>query len=420
MLLTQKNEIRGMSKKQYGKLLFMCRCANSLANAAEYHIRHFRRATNSYLSFEQNCKVSRHNRNYRMLQANVAQQTLRRQDKKYQSFFGLLKARKNGTYKGTVHAPHFRRKGGLDNLYIPGQYIVVRANSIAIPMSRAFRKEFGDEEILITIPPHVRGKKIHEVQVLPTRDGSHIDVAFVYEQEDPKPLKLHKSNIASFDPGVVNFMTGVCTNGTTIIIDGRWIKSINQWYNKQKAREQAKLPEGVCWSQLLTEITRKRDNRLRDFMHKAANEMIRWAAENNCGTIVIGASKEQKQCLSMGKVNNQNFAFLPHARFRKILEYKCKRAGIRFVEQEESYTSKASALDNDFIPTFDPAAQGTFAFSGRRVKRGLYRSKDGILLNADVNGALNIARKSKQNGTIPKCARLCRGVLDTPSRVRIV
>ena len=419
MLLAQKSEIRGMSRKQYSMLLEMCRCANSLANVAEYHIRHFRARTGAYLSYEKNCIISKHNWNYKMLQAQVAQQTLKRQDKKHQAFFGLLKAKKNGTYNGAVHPPHFRRKGGYDNLYISGKYVILRGDCMAVPMSRAFREKHDGEEILIPIPPAVRGKKIREVQILPERDGSCIDAVFIYEEPDARKLKLHRSNVLSLDPGLNNFVTGVCTDGTTFIVDGRKIKSINQWYNKLKAKRQARLPEGVHWSKHLTRITRKRENRIRDFMHKAANEVIRQAKEHNCGTIIIGANKGQKQNICLGAVTNQNFVQIPHARFRAILKDKCARAGIRFIEQEESYTSKASALDKDPIPTYDPSNQQDCTFSGSRIRRGLYRAKDGTLLNADVNGALNIARKSKQNGIIPRCARLCRGVVDTPKRIRI-
>ena len=419
MLLVGKNEIRGLPGKQYSMLLEMCRCANSLANSAEWHIRHFYARTGKYLSYEKNCRISKHNPNYKMLQAQTAQQTLKRQDQKHQSYFGLLKAKKAGTYSREVHAPHYRKKGGYDNLYISGKYIIMRGDSIAVPMSREFRKKHGGEEIFIRIPHDVRGKKIREVQIVPERDGSFIDAVFVYEEEAPVPVSPDADNILSLDPGLDNFMTGVCTDGTTFIVDGRKIKSINQWYNKQKAEKQSRLKDGRYWSKALTADTRKRTHRIRDFMHKAARKIVDIAIAHDCGTIVIGVNKGQKQNCNMGHVNNQNFVQIPYQQFRRILEDKCARAGIRYVEQEESYTSKASALDGDQIPTYDPALQGTYKFSGKRVKRGLYRTKNNSLINADVNGALNIARKSKQNGRLPKSARLCSGVLDTPVRLRM-
>lgn len=417
MLVAQKNEIRGLPKKQYAMLLEMCRYANSLANVAEWHIRHFKQHTGSYLSYAKNCRISKHNPNYKMLQAQVAQQTIKRQDKKHQSFFGLLKAKKNGTYSGQVCPPRFRRKGGYDNLYISGKYVIMRGGCMAVPMSRAFRKKHGGEEILIPVPPAVHGRKIHEVQIIPERDGSFMDVVFVYEVPDGPAQMPDRNNVLALDPGLDNFMTGVCTDGTTFIVDGRKIKSINQWYNKQKAEKQSALEAGKHWSRALTVITRKREHRMRDFMHKAAREIVRIAQAHDCGTIVIGVNKGQKQSIRLGSISNQNFVQIPHGRFRRILEDKCTRAGIQYIEQEESYTSKASALDGDEIPTFDPAFSGTHAFSGKRIRRGLYRTKNGSLLNADVNGALNIARKSKQNGSIPESARLCSGVLDTPVRL---
>lgn len=417
MLLARKNAIRGLSKKQYSMLLEMCRHANSLANVAEWHIRHYHEKTGSYLSYEKNCRISKHNPNYKMLQAQTAQQTLKRQDKKHQSFFGLLRAKAAGTYSGPVNPPHYRKKGGYDTVYISGKYIIGRGECMAVPMSRTFRKKHGGEEILIPIPPDVRGKKIHEVQIIPERDGSFLDAVFVYEAPDVPAEQLDKDNILSLDPGLDNFVTGACTDGTTFIIDGRKIKSINQGYNKQKAQRQSNLPEGRHWSRFLTRITRKREDRLRDFMHKAANEVVRQARAHDCGTVIIGTNKGQKQNICLGTIVNQNFVQIPHARFRSILADKCARAGIHFIEQEESYTSKASALDGDFIPTWQNKYAVNYVFAGKRIKRGLYRSANGMIINADVNGALNIARKSKQNGRLPKTARLCRGVLDTPARL---
>ena len=398
-------------------LLEMCRHANSLANVAEWHIRHYRERTGKHLSYEKNCRISKHNPNYKMLQAQVAQQTLKRQEQKHRAFFGLLRAKKAGTYSGDVNPPRYRKKGGYDNLYISGKYVIERGDCIAVPMSREFRKKHSGEEVLIPIPPDVRGKKIHEVQIVPERDGSFLDVIFIYEMPDAPEKPLNEDKILSLDPGLDNFVTGVCTDGTTFIIDGRKIKSINQWYNKQKAQRQSELPEGKHWSRFLTCITRKRENRLRDFMHKAGSEVVRQALLHDCGTVVIGASKGQKQNICLGAVVNQSFVQIPHAKFRAILACKCARAGIRFIEQEESYTSKASALDGDYIPTWQSRYTVNYVFAGKRVKRGLYRSANGTLINADVNGALNIARKSKQNGRLPKTARLCSGVLDTPVRI---
>jgi putative transposase len=141
-------------------------------------------------------------------------------------------------------------------------------------------------------------------------------------------------------------------------------------------------------------FTTKRTRRINHYLHTASKAIIALLVEEGIGTLIVGNNPGWKQEAELGRVNNQHFVGLPHARFIQMLAYKAKRAGIRLLVQEESYTSRASFLDADPIPAYDPKQEGTYTFSGKRIKRGLYRARDGRCLNADVNGSYNILRKA--------------------------
>lgn len=158
-------------------------------------------------------------------------------------------------------------------------------------------------------------------------------------------------------------------------------------------------------------FTTKRTPRINHYLHAASKAIIALLVAEDIGTLVVGKNLGWKQKVELGRVNNQHFVQLPHARFIAMLEYKAKLAGIRFVLQEESYTSQASFLDSDPIPTYDPQQERKPVFSGKRVKRGLYRAKDGRTLNADVNGSYNILRKALASrlwqGDRGRCSLVC-------------
>ena len=161
----------------------------------------------------------------------------------------------------------------------------------------------------------------------------------------------------------------------------------------------------------------KRNNRVNDYLSKTARMIINYCIENDIGKIVIGYNVTFQRNSNMGKVNNQNFVNIPYGKLRDKLEYQCDMYGIEYILQEESYTSKASFFDRDDLPIYNADNPQEYIFSGRRVKRGLYRTKKGKLINADVNGALNILRKSNAVDLNVLCDR---GELDTPKRIRII
>ena len=171
-----------------------------------------------------------------------------------------------------------------------------------------------------------------------------------------------------------------------IIINGKPLKSINQYYNKKLAKLKSELKNEKKTSKRIKSLTNKRNNKVNDYLHKSSRLIVNYLVSNNINTLVIGKNKEWKQNAKIGKRNNQNFIQIPHTRFIEMLEYKCKLEGITVIVTEESYTSKCSFMDNE------PIKKHT-NYVGKRVKRGLFKSSKGILINADLNGSLNILKK---------------------------
>lgn len=206
--------------------------------------------------------------------------------------------------------------------------------------------------------------------------------------------------IIGLDVGVGNFLAGLSNTGAEpILIQGGYLKSLNQWFNKRRAELVSSLAKGEPTgksrphSYALDALSRDRENRIRDFFYKAAHWVIRWCTAHQIEVVVVGHNKEQKQEVELGRVNNQSFVSIPYTEFLSILKVVGARYGIPVVEREESYTSLASLLDGDPIPTYGQEGAEKAVFSGKRVSRGLYRASDGRTLNADVNGAGNILRK---------------------------
>ena len=214
-------------------------------------------------------------------------------------------------------------------------------------------------------------------------------------------------------------MTAVSNTGRSFIIDGRKLKSINQWFNKENARLQSikdKQHFGKQPTNRQKAIARDRNNKVNDYMNKTARKVVDFCIANDIGTLVVGYNETFQRGSSLGKQNNQTFVNIPYGKLREKLEYLCELNGITFVKQEESYTSKASFWDKDVIPVYNDDNPKEYQFSGKRIHHGLYRTSSGKTMNADVNGALNILRKSSVVGLDTLYSR---GEVDTPVRIRI-
>lgn len=417
MFLTQTNVIRGLSKKQYMLLAEMCRYANNLYNVALYNIRQYYFENKKFLTYESNCHVCKGNENYALLQAGVSQQTLKVADRSFKSFFNLIRKAKHNEYRfQDVKIPHYRKKGGMFNLVLSTNAISIKDGCLQMPVSRAFRKLHPDCDIRIPFPERLEGYPVKEVRILPIRNGKCFKVQYVYEA-DAEPADVDPSNAMAIDLGVDNLAACVTTLGTSFILDGRKLKSINQGWNKEKARLQSIADkQDMKHTARLSRITEKRNNRTKDVMRKSARYIIDYCIANRIGTVVVGYSPEFKRGVNIGRRNNQTFVNISFGDFRQLLAGLCERYGIQYIEQEESYTSKSSFLDGDILPEYKAEQHYTGSFSGKRIKRGLYKSADGATVNADLNGAANILRKSKQNFDFEE---LCRGLLASPQRIRL-
>lgn len=414
----QSNVIRGLTKEQYSLLREMCQYSSNLYNVALYNIRQYYFNTKQFLTYESNYHECKTNENYALLQAGVSQQIMKVVDRSFKSFFNLLKKCKTGDYRyHDVNIPHYRKKGGLFELVLSTNSITIRNGKFMIPMSRAFRalhpniKDFG-----IKFPERLKNKTIKEVRIVPCNEGRYFKIQYIYEVESNN-LELNKENMLSIDLGIDNFATCVSTIGTPFIIDGRKLKSINHRWNKEIARLRSiSMKQGQKTTKKIQNITTKRNNRVNDVIKKSARYIVNYCIQNNIGTLVVGYNADFKRNSNIGKTNNQNFVQIPIGNLRQQLSFLCWKYNIEYIEQEESYTSKSSFLDNDVLPVYKAEKPYEGGFSGKRIKRGLYQSEDGTILNADVNGAANILRKCKQNVDFDK---LCSGLLASPKRIRL-
>ena len=213
----------------------------------------------------------------------------------------------------------------------------------------------------------------------------------IYEVEQPE-LKQDNSRYFSIDPGLNNIVSIYNNIGIRpLLYNGRPIKSINQYYNKTNAKLRSELPTNVKSSKRLKQLSFKRNNKIDYEMHKISTHIINEAVKNNISKIIIGNNVGWKNEINIGRRNNQNFVNIPHAKLFNQLLYKGLLNGIEVIFTEESYTSRASFFDKDYLPKYGES--DNHKFSGRRVKRGLYKDSKGNIWNADLNGAANIMRK---------------------------
>ena len=393
MYLTIKQKVKHLSKEEYSILRELCHTAKNLANEAIYNVRQYYFTEGEYLRYEKNYTLLKDSPNYKMLNSNMAQQILKEVDGAFKSFFGLLKLAKKGKYSfRDCKLPHYMPKDGFTTLVIG--FVRLNGNKLILPYSNTFKKTHKPVEI--RIPPILADKKIKEIRIIPKLKARFFEFQYTYEAEYIQ-RNLNQNNALALDFGINNLVTAVSNAGRTFIIDGRRLKSINQWFNKENARLQS-IKDKQGFHKKTTNrqkiLADKRNRQVNDYMSKTAKKIIDYCITNNIGTLVVGYNETFQRNTDIGRQNNQNFVNIPFGKLRSKLEYLCELNGIAFVKQEESYTSKASFWDKDVIPVYNADNPQKYHFSGKRVKRGLYRTANGKLLNADVNGALNILRKS--------------------------
>lgn len=415
MYLTVKQQVKHLSKKDYNTIRELCHVAKNLTNEAIYNVRQYYFTEGEFLKYEKNYTLLKNSPNYKSLNSNMAQQILKEVDGSFKSFFGLLKLAKQGKYAfKDCKLPHYLPKDGYTTLVIG--FVRLNGNKLILPFSNSFKKTHTSVEI--TIPPILLDKKVKEIRIIPKANARFFEIQYTYEAECIQ-RNLNQNNALALDLGIDNLVTAVSSKGGSFIIDGRKLKSINQWFNKENARLQSikdKQHFGKKTTNRQQAIARDRNNKVNDYMNKTARKVIDYCISYDIGTLVVGYNETFQTGSHIGRQNNQNFVNIPYGRLREKLEYLCKLNGIIFVKQEESYTSKASFWDKDVIPVYNADNPKEYQFSGSRIYRGLYKTANGKTFNADINGALNIMRKSN---VVSLEALYARGDVDVPVRIRI-
>ena len=314
-------------------------------------------------------------KDYRDLPTKVSNQVLMLVDRAFKSYFALYRKKMNGDYSQNVRIPGYLNKTS-------GRYVVPYTKEALSLKNKGFVKL---SKTNIVIKTRLSRDEIKSARIVPK--GNHFVIEILYKAV-VKPLKSDEpKRVAFVDPGLNNLMTVTSNCFNPLIFNGKPLKSINQLSNKTIAALKSKLSErGLRTSSLLQSVYTKRTNRLTDLLHKITTKLVNHLDSYNIDTVVFGHNIGQKQDINLGKVTNQNFVQIPFMQLMQLLKYKCELRGIRFIETEESYTSKCSFLDEEEIRKHS-------SYQGKRLKRGLFETSSGILINADVNGSLNIGRK---------------------------
>jgi len=363
MYLTLKQQVKHLSKKEFRNLKYLCHIAKNLKNQAIYNVRQHYFKNKKYLSYNENYKMLKNSENYKKLNSNMAQQILKEVDESFKSFFALLKLTKNGQYNGKIKLPNYLAKDGFTTLVIG--FVRLKDDMLIVPYSNSFKKTH--QEVKVKLPSVLKDKKIKEIRIIPKQYSRYFEIQYTYEVKEIQ-RELNENNVLGIDLGIDNLCTCVTNTGASFIIDGRKLKSINQYYNKINAKLQSIKDKQKIERTTLRQkrITRKRNNRINDYLSKAARTIVNYCLNNDIGKLVLGYNEDFQR--------NSN-------------------------------------------PIYNKENSQEYIFSGKRIKRGLYQTSAGKLINADCNGALNILRKSK---VVDLSVLYNRGELNTPKRIRVV
>jgi putative transposase len=378
-------EIHNFKKnsKQYKELDEILFKSKNVYNSALYVWRQYYIKENKFISLNETYHIIKNYECYKQLPQNVSTQTLKLTFQNINSYFKAIKSYNKNPNKflGKPKLPKYKDS--------------IKGRIIAVYTSRVIRKkDFNKGKIQLTglsfsIPTKIENyNDIKQVRIIPSINSIKIEI--VYNKQEKKIKKNKK--LAAIDLGLNNLST-LCFNevkNKPIIINGKPLKSINQYYNKKKSKLQSKLHNNKRTSKNILKLTEKRNNKIKDYLHKSSRCLVNQLVSKNISKLIIGYNKGWKQDINIGKKNNQNFVNIPFLHYINQLKYKCELEGIEVILNEESYTSKCSFIDMEDVKKHD-------SYVGKRIKRGLFKSKGGILINADLNGSYNIMRKVVPN-----------------------
>lgn len=391
----------------------LCKVSNNLYNQALYVFRETLKNESKWLSYFELDKILRNTKNldgkinYRLLKAQCSQQVLKLLDNNIKSYYRSIQDYKKhpNKYKEKPGLPKYRKRGSEFNLYYPNQSCIIRNGKIIL-----------SKKLFVDIPQYEKYSGLLEnfkqVRILPNYAGYRIEV--IYEVEDIEIPKSKEDKIASMDLGIDNLATLV-SEDFTYLFSGKFIKSYNRLFNKKLAKLNSikDLQKIKGTTKRIKKLYYERDLYIEDVFHKISRRIVNLLTNSGITKLIVGYNKGWKQEVNMGKKNNQKFTQIPFARLISYLEYKCELVGIEIVTHEESYTSKCDSLAFEAIGKHEN-------YLGKRKKRGLYQSSTGKLINADVNGALNIMRKVVDDSSNYVRRIIDRGLLFNPVRIKSV
>lgn len=345
------------------------------------------------------------------------QQTLMSVTETFRSFKQLRDLYIKGQLHFKPKPPNYLKGSKLFKVAYPnssGQKPKLINNQLRFALGLTVKRWFGVAEFFLPMPTNIDYSKVKEFTILPKNGAFYLEMSYEVEKQKHE---LDINQALSIDLGTTdNLAACVDTLGNSMLIDARALKAMNQLWNKKVSTRKEGKPESY-WDNWLDRVTRKRNHQMRDGINKAVKLIINHCLTYQIGTLVVGWNEGFKANANMGRFHNQKFVQMPLGKLKDRLEQLCDLHGIRFEETEEAYTSKASYLDGDSLPKYGEKPEGWKA-SGRRIKRGLYQSSQGFLINADLNGAANILKKVARNLSLD-LALLGRRCLTTVARIRL-
>lgn len=351
-----------------------CHISKNLYNQANYLIKQEMK-NKKWLRYKELYELLKNTDSYKKLPSQTAQQILKLIDKNWKSYFTAIKGWKKDSSKflGMPKPPKYKKKNGENIIIFTNQQCKIKNGIIKLP------KKVGNYLIKTTLT------RFNQIRIIPIGVGYKCEIVYEKEIND---LNLDKNRVAAIDLGINNLITMVNNIGEhPIIINGKIVKSINQYYNKERSKIQSVISKlNVFTTKKLEKLTHKRNMKINDYFHKSSRAITNYCIKNNIGKIIIGYNEGWKQECNIGKTNNQKFVSIPYLKLIQQIEYKAEEVGIEVIRTEESYTSKCSFLDNESVEKHEK-------YMGKRIYRGLFKSLNGILINADVNGAYNIMKK---------------------------
>jgi len=368
--------------------------SKNLYNAALYEMRQAFIRSGIYLSYEEMDTRMQPHEAYKALPAKVSQHVLKQLADAWKAFREAKAAYEEdpSTFTGRPRLPKYKHKTEGRNILTYTMQAVSRGK-------RSLQRGIIKPSMLpIEVKTQQDPKQIDQVRIVP-RNGHYV-VEVIYRKA-PVQAHVDPDFCVAIDLGVTN-LAAITANREGFIprlVNGRTLKAMNQWYNKRMKELKLCLPkeDRERVTRQMEQLTTTRNRQVNHYLHAASKRIIDFLVKQGVGTIIVGKNPLWKQEAGMGRKNNQNFVSIPHARFIDMLTYKASLVGIQVEVQEESYTSQVSFLDLDPIPTYKPDDDTAYSFSGKRIGRRnrLYRTKDGKIICADVNGSYNILRKSR-------------------------